>query len=158
MATQSIEFHLNGRPVRVEIEGDTPLLWVIRDHLGHTGTKYSCGIGVCGSCTVHVAGEAVPSCTVPVAAIEGKEVTTIEGVAAQGGRPVMEAWIAEEVSQCGYCQPGMIMSAVALLRENSNPTHEEIERSMTNLCRCGTYNRVHRAIRRAADAGEGGTG
>ncbi len=150
MTTSRIEFRLNGRDVQVEVDESTPLLWVVRDHLGQSGAKYSCGIGICGACTLHVDGKAVTSCVLPVSAIRGKEITTIEGLAARGGQPVLDAWIAEEVPQCGYCQPGMIMNAAALLSENDNPSDLEIDRRMTNLCRCGTYARVRRAIHRVA--------
>ncbi len=130
-----------------------PLLWVLRDLLKLTGTKYGCGVAQCGSCTVHLDGKAVRSCVVPVAAAAGKAVTTIEGLTADGElHPVQVAWIEEQVPQCGYCQPGMIMSAAALLAENPDPTDADIDRSITNICRCGTYPRIRRAIHRAADS------
>lgn len=128
-----------------------PLLWALRDLLKLTGTKYGCGIAQCGACTVHVDGKAVRSCVVPVATVAGKSVTTIEGLAADGElHPVQAAWIDEQVPQCGYCQPGMIMTAAALLAENPAPTDADIDRSITNICRCGTYPRIRRAIHRAA--------
>lgn len=130
-----------------------PLLWVLRDLLKLTGTKYGCGVAQCGSCTVHLDGKAVRSCVVPVSAAAGKAVTTIEGLKADGElHPVQTAWIEEQVPQCGYCQPGMIMSAAALLAENPDPTDEDIDRSVTNICRCGTYPRIRRAIHRAAES------
>ncbi|MBS1240747.1 MAG: hypothetical protein H6R40_174 [Gemmatimonadetes bacterium] len=143
-------FRINGKPVAVDAAPDTPLLWVLRDSLGLTGTKFSCGIGLCGACTVHVDGEALRSCLVPVGGLEGKEVTTIEGLSEHGDHPVQQAWIAEQVPQCGYCQPGQIMAAVALLRQKPNPTDADIDETMTNLCRCGTYQRIRRAIHRVA--------
>jgi isoquinoline 1-oxidoreductase alpha subunit len=147
-----IRFKLNGEPVEVDAAGDMPLLWALRDRLGLTGTKYACGIAQCGACTVHVDGAAVRSCVVPVSGVEGKSVMTIEGLA-EGDElhPVQQAWIDEQVPQCGYCQTGMIMSAVALLRENPQPDDAAINRSMTNICRCGTYSRIRAAIKRAAD-------
>ena len=147
-----IRFELNGEPVEVDVAGDMPLLWALRDRLGLTGTKYACGIAQCGACTVHVDGAAVRSCVVPVSGVEGKSVMTIEGLA-EGDElhPVQQAWIDEQVPQCGYCQSGMIMSAVALLNENPRPDDAAINRNMTNICRCGTYQRIRAAIKRAAD-------
>lgn len=147
-----IRFELNGEPVEVDVAGDMPLLWALRDRLGLTGTKYACGIAQCGACTVHVDGAAVRSCVVPVSGVEGKSVMTIEGLA-EGDElhPVQQAWIDEQVPQCGYCQTGMIMSAVALLSENPRPDDAAINRNMTNICRCGTYQRIRAAIKRAAD-------
>jgi isoquinoline 1-oxidoreductase alpha subunit len=147
-----IRFELNGEPVEVDVAGDMPLLWALRDRLGLTGTKYACGIAQCGACTVHVDGAAVRSCVVPVSGVEGKSVMTIEGLA-EGDElhPVQQAWIDEQVPQCGYCQSGMIMSAVALLSENPRPDDAAINRNMTNICRCGTYQRIRAAIKRAAD-------
>jgi len=147
-----IRFELNGEPVEVDVAGDMPLLWALRDRLGLTGTKYACGIAQCGACTVHVDGAALRSCVVPVSGVEGKSVMTIEGLA-EGDElhPVQQAWIDEQVPQCGYCQSGMIMSAVALLRENPRPDDAAINRNMTNICRCGTYQRIRAAIKRAAD-------
>ena len=147
-----INFSLNGEPASVDAPEDMPLLWVLRDLLHLTGTKYGCGIAQCGSCTVHLDGKAVRSCAVPISVVAGKAVTTIEGLAPDGDlHPVQVAWIEEQVPQCGYCQPGMIMSAAALLAENPHPSDADIDRSMTNICRCGTYPRIRRAIHRAAN-------
>jgi isoquinoline 1-oxidoreductase alpha subunit len=148
-----IEFSLNGSAVRVEVEEDTPLLWVLRDTLKLRGTKFGCGMGLCGACTVHLAGTPVRSCQTPIAAVEGRAVTTIEGIAGKGGlHPVQQAWIEGNVPQCGYCQSGQIMSAVALLEQTPAPTDEQIDRAMSgNLCRCGTYGRIRTAIRRAGE-------
>jgi aerobic-type carbon monoxide dehydrogenase small subunit (CoxS/CutS family) len=147
-----INFNLNGEETSVDAPAEMPLLWVLRDLLKLTGTKYGCGVAQCGSCTVHLDGKAVRSCVVPVSAAAGKAVTTIEGLTADGElHPVQVAWIEEQVPQCGYCQPGMIMSAAALLAENPDPTDADIDRSITNICRCGTYPRIRRAIHRAAD-------
>jgi len=142
-------FILNGKTVNVEAEPDTPLLWVIREHLELTGTKYGCGFAQCGACTVHVDGQAMRSCQIPLSWAEGKKVTTIEGL--EGKHPLQKAWIAEQVPQCGYCQSGQIMQAAALLARNPKPTREQIVQHMNgNLCRCGTYLRIVRAIERAA--------
>ncbi|MBJ6727695.1 (2Fe-2S)-binding protein [Geomesophilobacter sediminis] len=142
---------VNGRRYEVEVPVDTPLLWVLRDNLGLTGTKYGCGRALCGACTVHVNGKAVRSCVTPVSAVIGKEVLTIEGLAPDADHPVQLAWIAEDVPQCGYCQSGQIMSAVALLAANPRPTDADIDQAMSaNLCRCGTYPRIRKAIHRAA--------
>ncbi|MDE1941538.1 MAG: (2Fe-2S)-binding protein [Betaproteobacteria bacterium] len=142
---------LNGKVFTVKSDVDTPLLWVIRDELGLTGTKFSCGKGLCGACTVHLDGEAVRSCQTPLSAVSGKKITTIEGLSHNGEHPVQKAWVALEVAQCGYCQSGQIMSAAALLSKNPHPTDEEIDAAMNgNLCRCGTYNRIRAAIHRAA--------
>jgi aerobic-type carbon monoxide dehydrogenase small subunit (CoxS/CutS family) len=136
----------------VEVQANTPLLWVLRDHLALTGTKYSCGIGVCGSCLVLIDNMPVRSCTTRIAEVAGSRITTIEGLGAETTHPVQAAWAHERVSQCGYCQPGQILSAVALLRRNPNPSDAQIDEAMRhNLCRCGTYLRVRRAIRRAAE-------
>lgn len=144
-------FTLNGEAVRVELDADTPVLWALRDTLGLTGTKYGCGIGQCGACTVHLDGTAVRSCVVPVARIDGKSVTTIEGLSRGRTHPVQRAWIAEDVPQCGYCQSGQIMSAAALLARDPAPDDAAIDAAMRgNLCRCGTYARIRRAIHRAA--------
>ncbi len=144
-------FTLNGDSVTVEAEPDAPLLWVVREHLGLTGTKFGCGIGQCGACTVHVDGASTYACLTPVSAVEGRQVTTIEGLSEDGTHPLQQAWIAEEVPQCGYCQPGQIMRAADLLANNSQPNREEIVTHMsTNICRCGTYPRIVRAIERAA--------
>ncbi|MGE0590684.1 MAG: (2Fe-2S)-binding protein [Cyclobacteriaceae bacterium] len=146
--------NLNGDQVEVEALDDTPLLWVLRDHLGMTGTKYGCGKALCGACTVHLDGDPVRSCSVQISSVQGKSVTTIEGISKTELHPVQEAWIAEDAPQCGYCQSGQIMSAVALLNSKSNPTDEEIESAMSgNICRCGTYVRIRRAIKRAAKGG-----
>jgi len=147
-----IRFNVNGQPVEADVEDSMPLLWVLRDHLQMTGTKYGCGIAVCGACTVHLNGSAVRSCAVPASAAAGQSVTTIEGMApsADALHPVQQAWIDVQVPQCGYCQPGMIMAVEALLRQNPSPTDEQIDASITNLCRCGTYPRIRRAIHAAA--------
>ena len=142
---------INGQTHNVEVEPDTPLLWVLRDSLSMTGTKFGCGIAQCGACTVHVDGVAMRSCSVPVASVAGKNITTIEGLASADGKlhPVQAAWVAEDVPQCGYCQSGQIMAAAALLKEKPNPTDADIN-GITNICRCGTYIRIRRAIHRAA--------
>jgi aerobic-type carbon monoxide dehydrogenase small subunit (CoxS/CutS family) len=143
---------INGRDVAVDADPDTPLLWVIRDHVNLTGTKFGCGAGLCGACTVHLDGAAIRACITPLAAVAGGEITTIEGLSADGSHPVQEAWLAEQVPQCGYCQPGMIMAAAALLADTPAPSDADIDTAMTNLCRCGTYDRVRKAIHRAAKA------
>ena len=145
-----IEIVVNGVTRKVDVPGDTPLLWVLRETLGLTGTKFACGISACGSCTVHADGVARRSCVLPVRAVVGKFVTTIEGLSPDGDHPLQRAWLAEEVSQCGYCQPGIIMEAAALLAKREDPSDAEIDAAITNLCRCGTYDRVRRAIHRAA--------
>jgi isoquinoline 1-oxidoreductase alpha subunit len=146
-----IELKLNGKRVSMDVPPDTPLLWVLRDSLHLTGTKFGCGIGQCGACTVHIDGAAQKSCQFPVAAVAGKSVTTIEGLSTDGSHAVQKAWIAEQVPQCGYCQSGQIMRAAALLAETPRPTDADIDRVMSeNLCRCGTYQRIRRAIHRAA--------
>ncbi|MDH3418648.1 MAG: (2Fe-2S)-binding protein [Gammaproteobacteria bacterium] len=143
-------FTINGQLVDVDADPRTPLLWVIREHLKLTGTKFGCGVGQCGACTVHVDGEATFSCLMTIAAVEGREITTIEGLAPDSDHPLQRAWIEEEVPQCGYCQSGQLMRAADLLARNSNPTREEIVAHMsTNICRCGTYNRIIRAVQRA---------
>lgn len=144
-------FRINGRRVEGTSSPDTPLLWVIRDELGMPGTKFGCGIGQCGACTVHLDGQAVRSCQTPLSAVAGKSVTTIEGLSRNGDHPVQRAWVAEQVPQCGYCQSGQIMSAAALLQGNQRPTDEEIDAAMQgNICRCGTYQRIRKAVHRAA--------
>jgi aerobic-type carbon monoxide dehydrogenase small subunit (CoxS/CutS family) len=147
----NIKFTVNGQNKEVEVDPSTPLLWVLRDYLGLTGTKFSCGISICGACIVHMEGSQIRSCVMPVSAADGKRVTTIEGLSQNNDHPVQQAWIEEQVPQCGYCQSGQIMAAAALLEKNPSPTDEEIEQAMsTVLCRCGTYPRVKRAIKRAA--------
>jgi isoquinoline 1-oxidoreductase subunit alpha len=141
---------INGRDVAVDADPDTPLLWVIRDHVNLTGTKFGCGAGLCGACTVHLDGAAIRSCITALADVEGGEITTIEGLSADGSHRVQQAWLAEQVPQCGYCQPGMIMAAAALLADTPAPSDADIDAAMTNLCRCGTYDRVRKAIHRAA--------
>lgn len=141
--------NVNGHAREVEVDADTPLLWVLRDSLGLTGAKYGCGAGLCGACTVLVDGEATRSCSIDVASVKGK-ILTIEGLSQEGDHPVQQAWIEEDVPQCGYCQAGQIMAAVALLRHKPQPTEADIDRSMTNLCRCGTYQRIKKAVLRAA--------
>ncbi|MCW5772439.1 MAG: (2Fe-2S)-binding protein [Rhodospirillaceae bacterium] len=144
---------VNGRSVDVDAEPDTPLLWVLRDSLGLTGTKYGCGISLCGACTVHVDGAVARSCTISLQDAEGKAITTIEGLApADGLHKVQAAWIAEQVPQCGYCQVGMMMAVAALLKEKPKPSDADIDAAITNICRCGTYARVRKAIHRAAEA------
>ena len=147
---------VNGETFSVEVSPDTPLLWVLRDRLELTGTKYSCGEGLCGACTVHLDGETARSCVTPVSAVASREITTIEGLAVDGDHPLQLAWIAENVPQCGYCQPGQLMTAAALLAENPHPNVEEIDLAMAgNLCRCGTYQRIRRAIKQAVENGGG---
>ena len=145
-----MELSINGRKQRVDASGDTPLLWVLRDYAGLTGTKFGCGAGLCGACTVHIDGKAVRSCITPVASVGKARITTIEGLSKDNGHVVQQAWIAEQVPQCGYCQSGMIMAAAALLKEKPKPSKDEIAQAMTNICRCGTYACVERAIERAA--------
>ena len=145
-------FTINGESVEVDAHPNTPLLWVVREHLKLTGTKFGCGVGQCGACTVHIDGAATYSCLTPVSAVEGRAVTTIEGLSEDGSHPLQEAWIREEVPQCGYCQPGQIMSAVVLMNQASPVSDEDIDAAMEgNLCRCGTYDRVRRAIHRAME-------
>lgn len=146
-------FILNGKSMTADVESDTPLLWVIRDELGMTGTKFGCGIGTCGACTVHVGGRATRSCVTPVSSVEGAEITTIEGLSENDNHPVQEAWKNIQVPQCGYCQSGQIMQAAALLKDIPNPDDEAIDAVMGgNLCRCMTYVRIREAIHEAADA------
>ena len=146
-----ITFAINGRETLSDQPYDTPLLWVIRDELGLTGTKFGCGMSQCGACTVHVNGVPTRSCVTPVSAVQGKRITTIEGLSPDGDHPLQKAWIAEQVPQCGYCQSGQIMAAAALLARTKSPTREQIVQHMSgNLCRCGTYNQIVAAIQRAA--------
>ena len=146
-----INLSVNRKPHSVDVNADTPLLWVLRENLGLTGTKFGCGMALCGACTVHLNGEAVRSCVTPVSRAAGKEVTTIEGLSPDLSHPLQRAWIAEDVPQCGYCQSGQIMSAAVLLRENSKPTDADIDDAMSgNVCRCGTYQRIRSAIHLAA--------
>jgi isoquinoline 1-oxidoreductase alpha subunit len=150
----AISFTINGKPANVDAAPDAPLLWVVREHLKLTGTKYGCGAGMCGACTVHVDGRAVRSCQTPAASVAGKSVTTIEGLSANGDHPLQRAWVELQVPQCGYCQSGQIMQAAALLATNKNPSRYDIVRHMDgNICRCGTYPRIVRAIERAAKQG-----
>jgi isoquinoline 1-oxidoreductase alpha subunit len=145
-----IKLNVNGRTATVEADPDTPLLWVLREQLGLTGTKYGCGIAACGACTVHVDGSAVRSCSFPLSAAKDRKITTIEGLSHNRSHAVQKAWIAEQVPQCGYCQSGMIMAAAALLAEKPRPTDADIDAAITNICRCGTYQRIRRAIHVAA--------
>ncbi len=145
-----MRFTLNGTPFEFDGDPTTPLLWVIRDAAKLTGTKYGCGIGACGACTVHLEGEAVRSCVLPVSGIEGRSITTIEGLSRERSHPVQQAWIAKDVPQCGYCQSGMVMAVSALLTHNKAPTDAQIDASITNLCRCATYHRIREAIHVAA--------
>jgi isoquinoline 1-oxidoreductase alpha subunit len=141
---------VNGEPREVDADPDTPLLWALRDHLGLTGTKFGCGAALCGACTVHVDGQATRSCSVPLDAVAGKRITTIEGLSKNRSHPLQKAWIAEQVPQCGYCQSGMIMAAAALLAATPKPSDKDIDSAVTNICRCGTYTRVRKAIHVAA--------
>ena len=148
-----IKLTINGTEHTVEAESDTPLLWVLRDEVGLTGTKFGCGEGLCGACSVLLEGQLTRSCVLPVSAVAGKSIVTIEGLSPDKSHPVQRAWIAESVPQCGYCQSGMILAAAALLSVKPSPTDADIDRAVTNLCRCGTYNRVRKAIHRAAAEG-----
>lgn len=146
-----ISFSVNRQHVNLDVDPSTPLLWVLRENLGLTGTKYGCGMAQCGACTVHLNGEAIRSCVAPVSRVEGKEVTTIEGLSSDLSHPLQRAWLAEDVPQCGYCQSGQLMSAAVLLRDKPQPSAEDIDQAMTgNICRCGTYPRIRKAIYRAA--------
>ena len=145
-----ITLTVNGNKHQLDIEPETPLLWVVRDELGLTGTKFGCGIAQCGCCTVHVEGEAVRSCSLAVGDVDGSSITTIEGLSPDSRHPVQQAWLAEDVPQCGYCQSGQIMAAVAFLKQNPQPSDADIDAGITNICRCGTYPRIRSAIHRAA--------
>lgn len=146
----SVQFKINGKPVTAQAETDTPLLWVIRDELGLTGTKFGCGAALCGACTVHVNGQPARSCQTPLSAVAGKNVATVEGLSKTANHPLQVAWLKHEVPQCGYCQSGQLMSAAALLARNNNPSDADIDAAMSgNLCRCGTYNRMRAAIKDA---------
>jgi isoquinoline 1-oxidoreductase subunit alpha len=148
----AIEFEVNGRKKSVDVDGQTPLLWVLRDTLNMTGTKYGCGIAACGACTVHIDGAATRSCVLPVSNVAGKKITTVEGLSADRSHPVQQAWIEEQVAQCGYCQSGQIMTAVAFLKKQPNPTPAQVDEAMSNnICRCGTALRIRRAVLRAAE-------
>jgi isoquinoline 1-oxidoreductase subunit alpha len=150
----SLRFTVNGREQRLDVDETTPLLWVLRDVLGLTGTKYGCGVAQCGACTVHVDGKPTFSCSMAVSAVAGKQVTTIEGLSSNGSHPVQKAWVAEQVPQCGYCQSGQIMAAVSLLGRKPDPTDADIDAAMSAVfCRCGTYERIRKAIHRAAKEG-----
>ncbi len=145
------ELWVNGERQALDVDAATPLLWVLRDHLNLTGTKYGCGMAICGACTVHVDGVPTRSCVTPLAAVAGKQVTTIEGLSADASHPVQRAWIEHDVPQCGYCQSGQIMAAAALIADNPAPTDADIDAAMTNICRCGTYLRIKSGIHRAAE-------
>ncbi len=143
--------NINGKKQQVDVDADTPILWVLRDHLNLFGTKYGCGIAQCGTCTIHVEGMAMRSCNMPISSVEGKSITTIEGLSEKGDHPVQQAWIEHDVPQCGYCQAGQIMTAAAFLKDNPNPDDEKISAVMNgNICRCGTYTRIHAAVKTAA--------
>ncbi len=149
----TIQFTLNGKPVTSQAEDDTPLLWVIRDEMGFTGTKFGCGAGLCGACTVHLEGQPVRSCQLPLSGVAGKKISTIESLSADNSHPLQKAWIEHDVPQCGYCQSGQLMSAAALLASNKNPSDADIDTAMSgNICRCGTYPRIKAAIKDAAAA------
>ncbi len=146
-----IKLTINGKQIELDVDGATPLLWVLRERLGLTGTKYSCGIGQCGACMVHIDGAAVQSCTLPVSSLDAsQDIVTIEGLSSDNSHPVQQAWKELDVPQCGYCQSGMIMSAAALLKNNPNPSDADIDANVTNICRCGTFNRVRQGIHLAA--------
>jgi isoquinoline 1-oxidoreductase alpha subunit len=152
----AVSFTLNGKPQSVDVDPQMPLLWVLRDTLNMTGTKFGCGMALCGACTVHINGEATRSCITPISAVAGKKITTIEGLSEEGNHPVQQAWIEIDVPQCGYCQCGQIMSAAALLTKKPNPTDADIDDFMSgNICRCGTYQRIRKAIHRAAEINAG---
>lgn len=153
-----IRLNVNGGTREMDVDPTTPLLWVLRDHLGMTGTKFGCGIAMCGACTVHLNGSATRSCRVPVEAAVGMQITTIEGLAPDATHPLQQVWLEMNVPQCGYCQAGMLMAAAALLKTNPKPTDDDIDAAITNICRCGTYPRVRAAIHRAADTMRSATG
>jgi aerobic-type carbon monoxide dehydrogenase small subunit (CoxS/CutS family) len=146
-----VTIKVNGTPQQIDVEPDTPLLWVLRDVVGLTGTKFGCGIAQCGACTVHINGQAMRSCSVPIGGVDGASITTIEGLSPDSSHPVQQAWLAEDVPQCGYCQSGQIMATVAFLKNIPHPSDADIDANITNICRCGTYERMRRAIHRAAD-------
>jgi isoquinoline 1-oxidoreductase alpha subunit len=150
------KLNVNGEAVELDVDGSTPLLWVLREQLGLTGTKYSCGIGLCGACTVQIDGEAVRACVVPVDSLgEAQKIVTIEGLSPDGSHPVQQAWLELDVPQCGYCQPGLIMATAALLDSNPDPSDADIDANLPNICRCGTFNRVRRGVHRAAELNRG---
>lgn len=151
----SVKLKVNGVAHELDVEEEAPLLWVIRDEIGLTGTKFGCGIAQCGACTVHVNGKAQRSCVTAVGSVQDAEITTIEGLSANGLTPLQQAWIDHQVPQCGYCQSGMLMAVSALLATNAHPTDEQLEQSVTNICRCGTYPRIRAAVRALAASGEG---
>lgn len=145
------DLKINGKTKQVDVDSDTPMLWVLRDHIKLVGTKFGCGIAQCGACTIHLDGDAVRSCSIPVSAVGDKAITTIEGLSENGDHPLQKAWVEHDVPQCGYCQAGQIMNAASLLDKNPNPTDEDIARGMNgNICRCGTYTRIKKAIKTAA--------
>lgn len=151
------KLNINDKVVSIDMDGSTPLLWALREQLGLTGTKYGCGVGICGACTVHVDGEAVRSCTVPISTLTASQsIVTIEGLSSDNSHPVQQAWKELDVPQCGYCQPGMIMTAAALLQKNPDPSDDDIDNMVTNICRCGTFNRVRRGIHLAVDIKKSG--
>ena len=151
------KINVNGKVVEIDIDASTPLLWVLREQLGLTGTKYGCGIGICGSCTVHVDGKAVRSCSLPVGSLKASQaVTTIEGLSPDGSHPLQQAWNELDVPQCGYCQPGIIMSAAALLNDKPDPSDADIDAGITNICRCGTFNRVRKGVHLAVELNKAG--
>jgi isoquinoline 1-oxidoreductase subunit alpha len=153
------EVTINGKRHQLDVDGDMPLLWALRDVAGLTGTKFGCGKALCGACTVHLEGAPVRACVLPVSAVAGKSITTIEGLSADGSHPVQRAWVEENVAQCGYCQAGQIMSAASLLSRKADPSDEDIDAAMAgNLCRCGTYVRIRKAVRRAAELTKSGAG
>jgi isoquinoline 1-oxidoreductase alpha subunit len=152
-----VQLNINGRSQQVDVEPDTPLLWVLREQVGLTGTKYGCGVAQCGACSVHINGEVQRSCAIPVSAMKPADrIVTIEGLSPDSSHPVQKAWVALDVPQCGYCQSGQIMAAAALLRKNPKPTDKDIDEAMTNICRCGTYQRIRAAVHMAAGSAKGG--